>query len=134
MKRLLSLSLIIILVFSCFSGCSSGDSKEETEGQTTASIELTIENATKFLDIDVKADSSGAFIAFVSGRQEYYSYNDVNIMIKCTFNDYYDVIGFTELDIGGNGTITAKGDNNRSNWDYTGYEITSISGTITKDF
>ena len=55
-------------------------------------------------------------------------------MIKCTFNDYYDVIGFTELDIGGNGTITAKGDNNRSNWDYTGYEITSISGTITKDF
>ena len=34
MKRLLSLSLIIILVFSCFSGCSSGDSKEETEGQT----------------------------------------------------------------------------------------------------
>lgn len=163
MKRLLSLSLIIILVFSCFSGCSSGDSKEETEGQTTASIELTIENATKFLDIDVNYKYEGGYavmsnvyytgVSSTVNIEGYngYTFNDVSIEICCSFSGEFvddrgsvcismlDAEGSTKLESNGNGIINANGQfggqlsGGCRNMKYLSYEITDISGTVMED-
>ena len=152
MKKTLALFMSALLVFLCvcFSGCDMPGVKQKTT-LTTDNIDQYITVELKgggddftymYSDYYAKALSVTGSITGVPG----YTYENVSITISCTFTGTkhsgiwgetvtQTVTTIANLNVGGSATVVAneKADNYMKDVSCLGYEIISVSGTVTKD-